>query len=98
MNLEQATALREKFYAGTSTVSEERRLLDFLRSESCPPAWQADRAVLETLVALPETGCSSPPLGWKRVSLPVWRNTQRPESTTTSCGEGWGRWPALPLR
>ncbi len=63
MNLEQATALREKFYAGTSTVSEERRLLDFLRSESCPPAWQADRAVLEPLVALPETECSSPPLG-----------------------------------
>lgn len=55
MNLEQATALREKFYAGTSTVSEERRLLGFLRSESCPLAWQADRAVLEALAALPET-------------------------------------------
>lgn len=54
MNLEQATVLREKFYAGASTVSEERRLLDFLRSENCPPAWQADRAVLEALAALPE--------------------------------------------
>ncbi len=55
MNLEQATALREKFYAGTSTLSDERLLLEYLRSGSCPLSWQADRQVLEALVALPET-------------------------------------------
>lgn len=54
MNLEQATALREKFYTGTSTLSDERLLLEYLRSRNCPPSWQADREVLEALVALPE--------------------------------------------
>lgn len=54
MNLEQATALREKFYTGTSTLSDERQLLEFLRSRNCPPDWQADREVLEALVAVPE--------------------------------------------
>lgn len=54
MNLEQATSLLEKFYAGTSTLSEERRLLDYLCSAGCPPSLQADRKVLEALADLPE--------------------------------------------
>lgn len=55
MNLEQTTVLLEKFYEGTSTLSEERRLLDYLRSADCPPSLQADRDVIDKLVELPET-------------------------------------------
>lgn len=55
MNPEQAAILLEKFYEGTSTLSEERRLLDYLRAADCPPSLQADRNVIEELADLPET-------------------------------------------
>lgn len=46
MTQEHAAQLLERFYAGTSSVDEERALRDFLTSEACPPAWTADREVV----------------------------------------------------
>lgn len=46
MTKEHAAQLLERFYAGTTTVDEERALREFLTSEACAEAWRADREVV----------------------------------------------------
>jgi len=55
MNLEQARRLRKKFYDGTSTPDEERRLRELVLSPDCPPGWEAERFLLCAADALPDT-------------------------------------------
>ncbi len=46
INEHMAQTLLEKFYAGTTTLAEERSLQEFLTSPCCPPAMEADREVV----------------------------------------------------
>lgn len=52
MTLNEATALRDKFYEGCTTPAEEHRLADFLGSEACPAEWADEARAL--LALLPE--------------------------------------------
>lgn len=53
MTKEQITTLLEKFYDGTSTVSEERALRDYFAAPDCPPELEADRQTVLALADAP---------------------------------------------
>jgi len=50
MTLNEATLLRDKFYEGSSTPAEERRLAAFLDCEACPAEWAEEARVLLALL------------------------------------------------
>lgn len=54
MTLNEARLLRQKFYLGDTTPTEEEALRAFVCGPSCPADWDDLRAIFEALTALPE--------------------------------------------
>lgn len=73
----QAERLLSKYYAGGTSVAEERQLLGFLRSPQCPPSMAPDRVVLEALQPLAALPDDPIPEGMERRLAQKLRRGQR---------------------
>lgn len=66
LTLAEAERLRRRFYDGTSTRDEERRLARFVESDGLPASWQTDREVLRALTAAAGENTPSLPEGFEQ--------------------------------